>query len=45
MALLFGEIMGKEITLLFAPAAFPRITYKESIERFGTDKPDTMIRH
>jgi aspartyl-tRNA synthetase len=36
MARLFGEIMGKEITL-----PLPRITYKESIERFGTDKPDT----
>ena len=36
MARLFGEIMGKEITL-----PLPRMSYKEAMERFGSDKPDT----
>ncbi|NLL39742.1 MAG: aspartate--tRNA ligase [Clostridiales bacterium] len=36
LARLFGEIMGMEIDL-----PLPRMTYREAMERFGTDKPDT----
>jgi aspartyl-tRNA synthetase len=36
MARLFGEIMGREITL-----PLPRLSYREAMERFGSDKPDT----
>lgn len=36
MARIFGEIMGMEIDL-----PLPRMSYKEAMERFGTDKPDT----
>jgi aspartyl-tRNA synthetase len=36
MARLFGEILGKEIEL-----PLPRLSYREALERFGSDKPDT----
>lgn len=35
MARLFKEALGEEITL-----PLPRLTYKEAMERFGSDKPD-----
>lgn len=36
MVRVFKEALGVEI-----PAALPRLTYAEAMERFGTDKPDT----
>lgn len=33
---LMKEVMGMEVTL-----PLPRLTYQESMERYGTDKPDT----
>ena len=38
MKKIFKEILGKDITL-----PLPRITYKEAMERFGSDKPDTRF--
>ncbi|HAY22426.1 MAG TPA: aspartate--tRNA ligase [Desulfobacterales bacterium] len=35
MAILFKEILGREVTL-----PFPRLTYAECISRFGVDRPD-----
>ena len=38
MKKIFKEILGKDISL-----PLPRITYKEAMERFGSDKPDTRF--
>ncbi|MBW1919203.1 MAG: aspartate--tRNA ligase [Deltaproteobacteria bacterium] len=38
MAELFHEVMGRDITL-----PLPRLEYKDALERFGTDKPDTRF--
>ena len=38
MSRIFKDALGLEI-----PTPFPRITWKESMERFGTDKPDTRF--
>ncbi|MBP1760052.1 MAG: aspartyl-tRNA synthetase [Firmicutes bacterium] len=38
MAEIFSETIGKSITI-----PFPRLTYKEAMDRYGSDKPDTRF--
>jgi len=38
MSQMFREVLGVEI-----PVNFPQMSWKESMERFGTDKPDTRF--
>lgn len=38
MAHVFREALGVEL-----PLPFPRLTYQEALERFGSDKPDTRF--
>ncbi|SHJ32730.1 aspartate--tRNA ligase [Desulfofundulus thermosubterraneus] len=38
MAYLFRETIGVEV-----PRPFPRLSYQEAMDRFGTDKPDTRF--
>ncbi len=38
LARIFKEAKGVDI-----PAPFPRMTYREAMDRFGSDKPDTRF--
>jgi len=38
MVRIFSETIGKKVTL-----PFPRLTYKEALARYGSDKPDTRF--
>ncbi|AET66638.1 aspartyl-tRNA synthetase [Desulfosporosinus orientis DSM 765] len=38
MVKIFSETVGKTV-----PTPFPRLTYKEAMDRFGSDKPDTRF--
>src|SRR5665648_2983 len=38
MVRIFSETIGKKITM-----PFPRLTYKEAMDRYGSDKPDTRF--
>ena len=38
MRTLFSKVLNVEL-----PAAFPRLTYTDAMERFGSDKPDTRF--
>ncbi|MFQ5993844.1 MAG: aspartate--tRNA ligase [Acidiferrobacterales bacterium] len=35
---LFGEVLGERL-----PDPFPRLTYAEAVERYGTDRPDLRV--